>query len=838
MRFSLAMALIFALAALCMTAQGNDSSAARLDAGFGKFPLYFIKNQGQAAEAVSYYVKGSDRLLYFTSTGITFSLSMKGDDKADRWIVKLRFLGARSDVKPEGVDRQKAVYSYFKGSREAWRTNIPTYGKLVYKNLWPGIDLVYSGTVDRLKYEFVVAPGADPSLIRVAYHGASKVALHKSGALEIVTPAGSFEDEVPYAYQRIEGKQKEVVLHYALDAKDSDKIFTYGFEVGEYDPAEPLILDPSLLVYSGFLGGNKTDEVADVAVDGSGCAYLTGNTASDESTFPVKVGPDLTKNGTAYYDDAFVAKVNAQGDGLIYCGYIGGSKQEEGYGIDVDSEGNAYITGRTYTDDGSFPVEVGPVLTYSGNDDAFVAKVSAMGTALLYCGYIGGSYDDKGLGIAVSSEGRAHVVGRTQSTQSTFPVVKGPDLTFNGKDDAFLACVNTAGTGFDFCGYIGGEELDEAIAVAVDSSNDIYMIGVTHSTEWTFPVKMGPDLTKNVGMDAFVAKIGANADIVYCGYIGGNEIDDIGDIIVGMDGSAYVVGWTESDELSFPVKTGPDLTYNGGNVDAFIAKVKMDGSGLDYCGYIGGDGSDSAQAVAVDKQGRAYLGGATSSLHLSFPVKGGPDLIFNGGWNDVFVAVVDETGSDLNYCGYIGGTDSEYCWGIALDDLGCVYVAGNTESDDNSFPVLVGPDLSFNGGSKDAFITKVLYGSLWADTYMLSESGGTVNFSIDAGAVNGNRNYIVLGSVSGTEPGYPLPGGMATLPLNWDPFTDVVVLLINTPIFSDFLGKLDGFGKGSAQINAPPLPPGHAGVRMYYALALNSPFDYVSNVISIDIIGD
>jgi hypothetical protein len=430
------------------------------------------------------------------------------------------------------------------------------------------------------------------------------------------------------------------------------------------------------------------------------------------------------------------------------------------------------------------------------------------------------------------------VVGTTRSTQTTFPVVEGPDVTFNGKEDAFLARVNPGGTGFDFCGYIGGDEYDVGNAVAVDSSNDIFVTGETHSTEWTFPVKTGPDLTKNPEKDAFVAKIkGSTLMYVYSGYIGGEGWDYGSGIAVDDEGFAYVAGWTESDELTFPVKIGPDLTFNG-DEDAYIARVKPDGTGLDYCGYIGGDGSEDSRDVVVDKQRRAYLTGATSSLHLSFPVKGGPDLIYNGGWTDVFVAVVDETGGGLDFCGYIGGSDCEYGDGIALDDLGHVYVAGETESDENSFPVLVGPDLSFNGGTVDAFVAKVLYGSLWADTYMLSESGGTVNFSIDAGAINGHRNYIVLGSVSGTEPGYPLPGGMATLPLNWDPFTDVVVLLINTSIFSDFLGELDGFGKGSAQINAPPLPPGHVGVRMFYALALNSPFDYVSNVISIDIIGD
>ena len=338
--------------------------------------------------------------------------------------------------------------------------------------------------------------------------------------------------------------------------------------------------------------------------------------------------------------DAFVAKVNSSGDGLVYCGYIGGSSSDWGLGIAVDGSGNAYVTGETgSTESLNFPVKTGPDLTHNGGDDAFVAKVSASGIGLVYCGYIGGSNRDWGYGIAVDDSGSVYVTGETRSNEATFPVKFGPDLTHNGGTygDAFVAKVSASGDSLVYCGYIGGSDNDYGYGIAVDSPGSAYVTGRTSSVEASFPVKVGPGLTSIGGDDAFVAKVSPSGDsLVYCGYIGPGYSSGYG-IAVDGSGNAYIAGMTNCSEATFPVKAGPDLTYNGGNYDAFVAKVTPSGNNLVYLGYIGGSSTDSGYGVAVDSSGNAYVTGSTSSSEASFPVLGGPYLT---GGNDAFVAKV------------------------------------------------------------------------------------------------------------------------------------------------------------------------------------------------------
>jgi hypothetical protein len=815
------------------------TAACNADESFGRQPIYFIENQGQLSEEAAYYVKGSKKTLYFTSEGITFALAGLEGDETCRWAMKLAFENAGS-VKPEGADKQEAVFSYFKGKPEDWHTGIPTYSKIIYENLWPGIDLVYSGTVNELKYEFVVKPGADPDQIRLVYQGASDVSVQESGALKVKTPAGDFEDGKPYAFQMKEGKPKEVSMHYGCVEKRSDGSFVYGFDLGAFDPAKLLILDPVLFVYCGYIGSPNHDYSDDIAVDSEGCAYLTGTVFYPGGGFPVHVGPDLTFNGGL--SDAFVAKVNAQGTALIYCGFIGGDFPDHGTGIAVDGKGCAYVSGLTKSDEDSFPVHVGPDLTYNGEEDfdAFVAKVNAQGRALDYCGYIGGNKDDLETYITVDDEGCAYVTGETASHEDSFPVGVGPDLLFNGGlYDAFVAKVNAQGADLDYCGFIGGGLCEYGSGIAVDDEGCAYVTGLTYSDESTFPVTVGPDLTFNsyLSDDAYVAKVNAQGTaLVYCGYIGGYDREYYPNIDVDDEGCAYVAGGTSSDESTFPVLIGPDLTFNS-FMDAFVSKVNAQGTGLVYCGYIGGMYDDVVRGVAVDEAGCAYVSGRTDSDETSFPVLVGPDLTFNSpfGWGDGFVAKVNGQGTGLIYCGYIGGEGFDDGFAIAVDDAGCAYVAGWTESDETTFPVLVGPDLTHNG-KQDAIVAKIAM-ALAPDGHTLSAAtGGTIDFELYTGQDNAGRNYLLLGSVSGTDPGYPLPGGLATLPLNLDAFTDVVLLLLNTSVFHDFLGTTDTYGQADAQLNAPPLDPIHIGVIMHYAFCLNAYFDFVSNPVQIEVV--
>ncbi len=803
----------------------SAETTARIEQAFGQLPLYFVENQGQMDQRVAYYVQGSDKMLYFSSDGVTFALTApltdtltptlslwerefrslvtvgfpspaggRGDGvrATQRWTVKLDFLGANHDARPVGLDKTEAVISYFKGPKEEWHAGLPTYSRIVYPDLWPGIDLVYYGTVNRLKYEFIVHPGADPTQIRLAYRGATEVALNAAGQLEVTTPAGGFSDDTPVAYQEIGGQRVPVAVAYALhdnaqpetqNSQLATRNWPYGFRVGAYDPARPLVLDPAVIVYCGYIGGGSSDDSNGIAVDGAGNAYVTGATLSSEAAFPVTVGPDLTYNGNV---DAFVAKVKADGTGLAYCGYIGGTRNDRSRGIAVDGAGNAYVTGYTESGEDTFPVTVGPDLTYNGSYyDAFVAKIKADGAGLAYCGYIGGVSDDFGYAIAVGRTGNAYVTGETWSTEASFPVTIGPDLTFNGYYDAFVAKVKSDGTSLVYCGYIGGVNLDVGAGIAVDSPGNVYVTGWTESEEDTFPVTVGPDLTYNGGYhtnsrDAFVAKVKANGTgLDYCGYIGGDQTDTSYGIAVDGSGNAYVTGFAVSTEATFPVIVGPDLTYNG-STDAFVAKVKADGTGLAYCGYIGGSGYDCGTSIAVDGTGNTYVTGWTQSSEATFPVTVGPDLTYNDGYadnsGDAFVAKAKADVTGLAYCGYIGGARDDAGHGIAVDGTGKAYVTGYTRSTEATFPIAVGPDLTYNGDDGDAFVAKVSgEGGPGPETYSISgritaNSGNPISgVTISAGAggsatTDASGDYTITGLIAGTYTLTPAKAGYTFSP--------------------------------------------------------------------------
>ncbi|MBN2490580.1 MAG: SBBP repeat-containing protein [Planctomycetes bacterium] len=795
----------------------SPPSPSLLRTTFGKLPLYFVENGGVYPEEVKFYVQGADKTLFFTPAGITFRL--KGQDRD--WVVKLEFIGANRDVVPSGKDPQQAIFSYFKGPKEEWKTGLRTFSRIVYRDLWPGIDLVYRAGVGVLKYEFQVAPGADPAQIRLRYRGASSVTTTRAGALRVETPAAVFEDEAPVAHQARDGRSVSVA--FALVEADggadaADRVL--AFRLGPYDGTSALVIDPVLLAYCGYIGGGGHwcgDSGTGIAVDSAGHAYVTGQTFVSEATFPVAVGPDRTYNGAS---DAYVAKVDPHGTQLLYCGYLGGVSSDWGCGIAVDAAGNAFVTGVAGSDENSFPVKNGPHLTHRGNVDAFVAKVNPQGTGLDYCGYIGGQSSDWGHGIAVDAFGAAYVVGETHSSEATFPVRVGPDTTHNGGHvDGFVAKVTPDGTALVYCGYVGGAGADVAFRVAVDPSGHALLTGKTDSSEATFPVRVGPDLTHNGGDDAFVAKVTPDGTrLVFCGYVGGSGADSGNGIAVDATGNAYLAGTTSSNEWTFPVQVGPDLTYNG-NGDAFVAKLDSRGTPLLYCGYLGGSGPDSDQGlgVAIDAMGNAYVAGVACSDERSFPVRVGPVLTYSGPWvmlnyGDGFLARVNSQGTALVYCGYIGGMWWDGCLDVAADPAGNAYVTGHTQSNETTFPVVVGPDLTYNDAGPpegDAFVARVVQtllegtGSprpggavvlnLWASddaglAYQVGTSQGTGPIRIDTRQIDLRGDALLLLSVSGAAPG----------------------------VFSGYRAVIDSQGQAQAAIHIPDLPA-LIGTRLHTA---------------------
>lgn len=678
------------------------------------------------SEQVDFYIQGSDKIIYFNGGGITFSISEmepigaiekerlnreplavfrrrmldqeKEKSNADpRWVVKLDFVHANL-VKPMGKEITQATISYFHGSPQNWHTDLPTYEKIHYKNLWTGIDLVYNGTAKQLKYEFLLQPGADPSNITLAYRGAD-ISLDSTGNLMIETPTSAFQDDAPIAFQVVDGRKFPVKVSYKILPENN-----YTFDLGHYDPNLPLVIDPAILVSCGFLGGDGYDFAFGVDVDREGNTYIAGVTTSNQTAFPEVVGPDLTHNGGM---DAFVAKVKSDGSGLDYAGYIGGAWDDYVASIAVDSSGNAYLIGDTESDETSFPIKIGPDLTYNGEKDAFIAKVEPDGGGLVYAGYIGGADEDRGWDIALDSSGYAFITGETASSQVTFPILSGPDLSHNGNKDAFIAKVKEDGSGFDYSGYIGGDLNDFGRAITVNEDGSAYITGLTVSTQATFPVAVGPDLTFNGDVDVFIARVLSDGSgLNYCGYIGGDGQEESWAIALDTYGSAYISGYTESDQATFPVIIGPDLTYNG-EYDAFVAKIAPDGSNLTYAGYIGGQNEDYGLGIDIDETGIAYLTGYTYSSQSSFPVLGGPDLTHNGK-ADAFITRVSADGSGLLNSGFIGGNLDDYAYDIALSSTNHAYVVGGTLSTEYDFPVLGGPDLTHNG-DYDAFITRIFY---------------------------------------------------------------------------------------------------------------------------------
>jgi hypothetical protein len=700
-----------------------------------ELPLYFVENRGEVDPRAEYYVHGPEASVFFTTGGLRLSLP---HPSGRRWALGVGFVGA-DPTEPAGREKTPAVISYFSGDPEWWSSGNPTYSRVAYRDLWPGIDLFYSGPGSRLKYSFVVRPGADPSRIRLAYQGARRLGMNAQGQLEVTAPAGSVVEEVPFTYQGTGARRVEVPSSYVVGNGR-----TYGFDVGPYDRSRPLVIDPVMLVNAGYIGGSGGDDGDEIAVDSTGAVYVTGTTQSSQTSFPdgdgfgTVSGPDTSYNGN---NDAFVAKIAPSGTSLVYAGYIGGSGTETGKSIAVDGTGAAYVTGLTSSNETTFPVAVGPDTIFNGGFfDAFVAKVAPSGTSLDYAGYIGGSGDqDFGSGIAVDGTGAAYVTGNTESNEATFPdgdglpPLPGPDPSYNGGGDAFVAKVAPSGASLEYAGYIGGSAGESGSGIAVDGAGAAYVTGITGSSQITFPdgdgfgTLMGPDTTFNgVFIDAFVAKVApSGTSLDYAGYIGGSGDQDSGfAIAVDGTGAAYLTGYTDSDQSTFPdgdgfgTLPGPDTSYNGGVNDAFVAKVASSGTSLAYAGFIGGSGYDLGQDVAVDGTGAAYLVGDTDSTQASFPdgdgfgTVTGADTSYNGGLSDAFVAKVASSGTSLAYAGYIGGSGTDVGQGIAVDGAGAAYLTGYTDSDQTSFPdgdgfgTVSGPDIFYNGNT-DAFVAKV-----------------------------------------------------------------------------------------------------------------------------------
>lgn len=692
----------------------NSSSPKQTaSAALQALPLFFHENDGSHPEQVRFHTYGNGKALFFTDSGITYSLQgtpvPTGDGRTtDRWAVRLEFENTSSNAELRGRKKTTARTHRFVGPESDWQTDTGVFEGLIYKRLWEGIDLLYGGHIDHFKHKLILAPGADPDAARFTFRGADDVSLASegmfAGGLRVSTPVETFHDVAPVAFQEIDGDRRPVDVSYRILAANRDqRTFTYGFEVGDYDRTIPLVIDPITYVSCGFIGGIDEDEAFGVTVDHEGYFYVVGTTASDQATFPETLGPDLTHNGGK--SDVFVARLEPDGTSLVFCTFLGGFQTDRGYGIAVDNVGDVYVTGQTGSQD--FPIVLPMDSSYDNDHDAFITKLARDGSRILYSTYLGGRGDDLAKAIVVDGAHNVYVAGRTTSWWG-WPTSYGPiwNSGQRGSTDAFVTRLNAAGNTVAFTHFVGGHGIDDAWGIDLDQAGNIYIVGSTTSDQASFPVTVGPSLSYGFGTDAYIAKIPASGrnPLRYCGYIGGTEFDAGKGVAVDSMGQAHVVGVTFSSQ-TFPVLVGPDLTYNGSG-DAFIARVHPNGINLLYSGYIGGVRYDEGNAVAVDREHLAYVAGSTRSDEATFPVVDGTDDTFNGE-RDGFVSAVWQDGSYLIHSGYVGGAASDRLDAIDLDGWGSIYIAGTTLSSEATFPVRNGPDLTYNG-TKDAIAGRLL----------------------------------------------------------------------------------------------------------------------------------
>jgi hypothetical protein len=683
-------------------------AGARLGGNYGNLPLQFEANQGQTHPQVKFLCRGRGYSLYLTASEAVVVLSRAGRDAnrvelqtdTESIVLRMALVGAASDAPARGFEELPGKANYLTGrDRSNWRTSIPTYAKVRYRNVYPGIDLVYYGSQRRLEHDFIVAAGAEPGRILMRLEGVETRELDAQGDLVLHLAGAIARLRRPSIYQEVDGIRREVDGGYVLMSADG-----IGLRVGEYDRSRPLVID-SILLYSTFLGGGTADYGYGIVVDAHGNAYVTGNTTSAD--FPTSAGAFQTMHAGNMNGDVFVTKVDPAGSAVIFSTYLGGGDYEYGAGIAVDAKGSAYVTG--YTRSSDFPTTAGAFQTAfagpSGGGDAFVTKIDPTGTALAYSTYLGGSGDDVGEdpissrnGIAVDADGNAYVTGDTRSAD--FPTTAGAfRRAFSGGfRDAFVTKLDASGSAPIYSTFLGALT---GRAVAVDAARSAYVTGETCVQ----------------GCDAHVTKLDPTGSaVVYSVALGGSRSDEGRGIAVDADGKAYVTGATRSAD--FPTTPSAFQRLYGGGADphgdpypdAFVAKLDPSGSVLVYSTFLGGSGPDLGRGIAVDADGNAYVTGSTGSMNFpTTPEASQPT--WGGGPYDAFVAKLGATGVALSST-YLGGSSADYGEAIAADRNGDAYATGWTTSDD--FPTTAGtfqPVFSDPVAShplSDAFVTKII----------------------------------------------------------------------------------------------------------------------------------
>jgi hypothetical protein len=699
--------LIFVSLTVRINAQPSLNSESRKQLtinDLSAMPISFTENHGQWDEKALFKAEAGGVTFWYCKDEVIYQFTRDTDEllkddnyddsnlikgmpekfnkplfKKESMVLRTQFVGANPDAEIIGENCLPYKNNYFLGNTPAkWATDVPNYSAIIYKDIWPGIDLKYHGSSKGMKYDFIVNPVANISQIRIRYDGVDNLAITSKGDLQADTRFGLIYENIPLIYQ--DGKQENTGLTGRYVVVEPG---IYGFEVDGFNVDLPLVIDPEL-VYSSYFGGVGLDYASDIVTDSEQHIYIAGMTSS--TNLPILDSYDNSYNG-GY--DGFIAKFAPSSYQLEYMTYLGGGSRDIIFDIAIDLESNVYATGSSWSSD--FPCINAYDSTKNGIPDAFISKISASGNSLIFSSFLGGSNGQQAFGIAVDSNHQAVITGFTESND--FPLVNPLDNIYSGNVDAFVAKFSSLGNSLIYSTYFGGSYENYAKGIAVDRNGNAYITGYTSAAN--FLIKNAYDSTYNGLIDAFISVIANRGDsLLYSSYFGGSGTDIGEKVFVDNDGYVFIIGSTES--YDFPRSNAADSTY-GGNTDGFVFKIQLNENNLIYSTYIGGSGEDNCRGIAYSSGGSVYISGYTDSPDFNLLRTNDPS--YNGN-RDGFALEIFPSGYPAAGT-YIGGSNEDNARAISCNSDNSVLISGGTLSRD--FPIYNAIDSSFNG-DYDAFL--------------------------------------------------------------------------------------------------------------------------------------
>jgi hypothetical protein len=777
-------------------------------AAYGRLPLSFEPNQGQTDQQVKFLARGSGYGLYLTRDEAVLAMraSVGRSSSATRIsLVRMSLEGANAAPNVTGTDPLPGKSNYFIGNDPArWHRNIPHFARVRYRDVYPGIDLVYYGNQGKLEYDFEVAPGADPHQIALRFRGSPKLVLTGRGDLSIATGSGDVRLQAPRLYQQVGNADRPVTGRFVLLAND-----VVSFAIGDYDRARTLVIDP-VLTYSTYLGGSGDESCSAIegiqftpgcpaiAVDSAFRAYVAGATTSADfpgmiqssyqeclDTLPPNPANRSSCPTGLTNSDVFVVRFNSAGSvgtGLDYATYLGGRGTDVTAGIAVDQNFNVHVAGITNSDNFPTSSTAFQATPAAAGTHAFVSELDPAGAKLLYSTYLSGTGTDAATGLALDGLGKEYVTGTTSS--SAFPTTatalqtapKATNQYFFTKLDPSLS----GAASLLYSTYIGGSTpalgRTQGGGIAVDNNCDAYLTGGTDFTD--MPTLNAATFTNLGGLNAWVAKFsplsgsacGSQLSLTYLTYFGGSGDDVAYGIAVDSGLNAYITGSTKSSDIAPPAGSSAPVPFekcfntplplnpttcpgSTSALDAFVAKfgslTSSSASGTTvpylYFSYLGGTSDDAGTSIVADSTGGVRIAGWTMSS--DFPTPNAPSNLPFGGGMDAFVASLNTTattactGRCLGFSTFLGGAGSDIGTSIALDSQDASYVTGETSS--TNFPVINAFQGSLDGTNPDAFVSKL------APAVSLQLTGPSTSPTIGVGN-SGAFTYTITNSEDAT----------------------------------------------------------------------------------------